>query len=137
MVLGIILWCIAGISFFLSWIWPIISERKNDWWFGSCMFVALLSGIGGSFCWYSPTEYPDYHSSPYSINIDGQRIGFADYQYDGSDLVIPAHYYFKKGFINSWELCDTPIRIEVPEGQDVIITDHRPAPQPRIVGGCE
>ena len=97
---------------------------------------------------------PDYHEAPYSARVDGQQFYFGDYdrqmektttvgdQFLSMDfrevVMIPSHYYKKTGFINSWEYCDVPMKIEIPHGCDLAIENHTPKPVPHIVDkGCK
>jgi len=137
--LAITLWVLAGIILAVS----IVLYLRNI--IGDCKYIGLsvLAGIlaiWGVFYWCAPAFIPV--GTIYDIDVDNSPICFADYQEDGNDLIIPTHYYVKRGFTNMWEFCDTPIRVEVSEGQSIVINDHRPIPQPHvsqphIVGGCQ
>ena len=99
---------------------------------------AMVFGIIAALIFASPIDGPEYRIAPYGTVVDGEHLYFSNYTLQDNLLAIPAHYYKKMGFINSWELCDSPLTISIPEGYDLKINDRTPAPRPHIVsGGCQ
>jgi hypothetical protein len=132
--LAIILWCIAVTVVVVAMV-LLLRNIIEDSLYAALFVLGGILAVSGVFSYYSPFTTPA--GVIYSIGVNGSPLCFTGYQEDGNDLLIPTHYYVTKDFINTWELCDTPIRVEVPDGQKLIIQDLRPQPEPYIVGGCK
>ena len=138
MILGVLLVVIGFLMLvFLGLFWDRL---------GFGLFMMLCFVVGGAVLMSGPLTGPDYQKAPYSVTVEGQQFYFGDYDRHTEQktttvlgmlvmdfnevIVIPSHFYKKVGFINSWEFCDTPMKIEIQYGSDLIIKNHTPKPKP-------
>lgn len=132
--LAILIWVIGVIIAILA----IIAGRGEENIVALIAMILMLFGVIGGLFMVSPLDYPSYTIAPYHTVADGQGLAFDNYTKTDDYLYIPTHYYRKTGFVNSWEYCESPIKIEIPEGYNLVIDDITPSPVPHIVeGGCK
>ena len=120
---------------------------------GLSIFLCFCFMSVGAILISSPLQGPD-DKIPYSVTVEGQQFYFGDYDRHTEQkttatsgmlvmdfnevIVIPSHFYKKVGFVNSWEYCDLPMKIEIPHGCDVTVENHTSKPIPHIAeGGCK
>jgi hypothetical protein len=136
MYLGIGCIVLGVIIFVLGLIWSSIKKDYSLGGFVGWMIFLVLAVVGGIFI-SSPCGTLDYKIAPYSADTGDGRIFFKSYEREGNDLIVPAYYYTKVSWLNTWEYCDSSIAVDVPDGQEIIVVDHTPIPVSRIVGGCK
>ena len=135
--LGIILIALGVAEYFSFMVLDII---KGTGHFVLAIVLSIIAIGGGLLLVPFSSNMPTYTDVPYSVDIDGREICFKDYQREGNNILIPTHYYVEESWINSWEYCDTPIKIIVAEGSILLIEERilqTEPPKPYIVGGCK
>jgi hypothetical protein len=134
MYLGIACIAIGLIIFIATAIRDIVKNYSPSFFW---ILFLMASAIGGGILISQPIDNPDYKIAPYSADTGDGRIFFKSFERTGNDLIVPSYYYVKVSWLNTWEYCDNSIKVDVPDGQEMIVTDHTPKPVSRIVGGCK
>jgi hypothetical protein len=134
MYIGIVCLILALGMYIIMAVRDILWDKSPRTWMA---VFTIIFGFVGIISFILPSFYcPKVTEAPYSIDI-GSRLYFKDYKWAENGIVIPSHYYRQYSWVDTWEYCDTPITIVVPEGQKVIINDLRPQARPYIIGGCK
>ena len=117
---------------------------------GLCASIGIICGMGAlvgvASDQYTVNNSEALSNSRYKITINGDTIYCADYvegwsaELDGKycphqDIYIPSHWYKRLGFINSWEYCNEPMLIAIPEGEKLPIKDIQALQAPKVYKG--
>jgi len=134
MIIGIIM-AVLGLTL------CIVASIK-DW--GPVVGIGLAAAICiGGVLGFAIKVYdePSISEAHYSTVVDATPIYFDNYTMSTGEIKIPSHYYAEYSWINTWEYCNAPIVVVIPEVAQVVIKDRNiegiTPTKPYIVGGCK
>jgi hypothetical protein len=100
------------------------------------IFCAVFVGTMLNFI---ELDTPRYAQAHYYTSIGNDKVLFTDYQINSEQLIIPAHYYLKHDWLNSWVYCEESLIIRCSDNAQSHVWP-RPADAPYIEHGtieCE